>query len=438
MPPSAIQQFLTVLLPTYSQKLPSQLTHLAESLLAQSRQRASNLKPEEEIARAYACCEIACKQLRATCRLPAVKSGGAPCKPAVYKKLLTFLERVLLDEEGSAAHHAQTPKSTTPNGGRRKRAIDGQIKLVEPEATTGTGTPASFLGQIKAASSSKATSRDGTENEAPSWLMPSIRRLCRLFSTPLLAPHVYTGTCVVLRLAGLWPRPEEDGDVGGEVGGGQDANSDSNSDSLFKEDVTGLLIALYLMTLTRMKSGNMTTSVYKSTCSRSVEQLEYKPAASGVEVWIRRINREGYCGQQDWWVSVPEGVFDFDPNPNTLARDSRVARARGARGIIGEENEVENEEEVDVDVDVILSSKRRRKTGGGSGSGGEIEQDQDDDPEGVLLPGLHTMMQNAVDFLSEERTRVYINWKKQFLSKLDRLDKRPGPAASATKATAVQ
>jgi hypothetical protein len=186
-----------------------------------------------------------------------------------------------------------------------------------------------------------------------------------------------------------------------------------------------------------MKTGNMTTSVYKSTCSRTVEQLEYKPAASGVEVWIRRINREGYCGQQDWWVSVPEGVFDFDPNPNTLASDSREPRARGARDAIGEENEVENEEE-DDDVDVILSSKRRRKTGGRSGSGGEIEQDQDDDPEGVLLPGLHTMMQNAVDFLSEERTRVYVNWKKQFLRKLDRLDKRPGPAASATKATAVQ
>ncbi|KIW60801.1 hypothetical protein PV05_00988 [Exophiala xenobiotica] len=408
MAPSAIQQSLAVLIPTYSQKLPPQLTHLAESLLAQSRQRASHLKPEEEIARAYACCEIACKRLRPTCRLPAVKSSGAPCKPAVYKKLLTFLERVL-DEDS-----AQTPKST-PNG--RKRAVDGQIKPVEPTPTTPSktgrgGTPASggFLGRIRAASG-KTTSRDGdgtgAEDEAPSWLMPSIRKLCRLCSTPLLAPHVYTGTCVVLRLAGLWPRPED---------GGEDAESDQNSVS-FKEDVTGLLIALYLMTLTRMKTGNMTTSVYKSTCSKSAEELEYKPAASGVEVWIRRINREGYCGQQDWWVSVPEGVFDFDPNN----KDSRVARS--ASDDVGE-NEVDEEE------DVILSSKRRRKT---SGSG---ESEDEDDPEGVLLPGLHTMMQNAVDFLSEERTRDYVNWKKQFLRKLDRLDKRP--AASATRATAVQ
>ncbi|KIV86897.1 hypothetical protein PV11_02478 [Exophiala sideris] len=392
---SAIQQSLTALLPTYAQKLPAKLIHLSESLLAQSRQRASQLKPDEEIARAYACCEIACKRLRAQCRLPAVKAGGAPCKPAVYKKLVTFLERVL-DEDAAAS----TPRST-PGG--RKRTADGNSKVAIPVPSAITkisnSQPNPFLGKLKA-SANKSDAENLDTNGAPAFLMSSIRRLCKVFSTVLLAPHVYTGTCVVLKLAEIWPR--EDGS----------AAIDENESLI--EEITGLLVALYLMTLTRMMTVKMTTSVYKTTCAKAVEQLNYKPGAAGVEAWIRRINREGYCGKQDWWMSVPESVFDFDPNKKktTTALQTNV--------------------EDDEDEDIILSSKRRRR----SGAKESKDLEERDDPEGVLLPGLLTMMQDSVDFLSEERTRKYEAWKKQFLKKLDKMDKTP--AAGARRAIAVE
>lgn len=48
------------LLPTHNGALPPQLVDLAGSLLAQSRQRASTLKADEDIARAYACAHLAC------------------------------------------------------------------------------------------------------------------------------------------------------------------------------------------------------------------------------------------------------------------------------------------------------------------------------------------------------------------------------------------
>jgi len=58
----AIEQDLTGLLPTLSEALPAELVQLAVSLLAQSKSKASSLKPEEEIARGYACANLACER----------------------------------------------------------------------------------------------------------------------------------------------------------------------------------------------------------------------------------------------------------------------------------------------------------------------------------------------------------------------------------------
>jgi origin recognition complex subunit 6 len=55
-----IEQALLSLMPAQADVLPPQLVQLAESLLAQSRQKASTLKAEEDIARLYACAHLAC------------------------------------------------------------------------------------------------------------------------------------------------------------------------------------------------------------------------------------------------------------------------------------------------------------------------------------------------------------------------------------------
>jgi len=57
--PSSIEHALVTLVPSLN-SLPQELTSLAGSLLAQSRARATNLKPDEEIGRTYACAHIAC------------------------------------------------------------------------------------------------------------------------------------------------------------------------------------------------------------------------------------------------------------------------------------------------------------------------------------------------------------------------------------------
>ena len=59
----SIAQALTGLIPSFTGPLPPELVELAVSLLAQSRNKASSLKAEEEIARSYACANLACERL---------------------------------------------------------------------------------------------------------------------------------------------------------------------------------------------------------------------------------------------------------------------------------------------------------------------------------------------------------------------------------------
>lgn len=58
-----MESTLSALLPAYTAgPLPKPLLNLAAALYAQSRSKAATLKPEEEIARSYACCHLACER----------------------------------------------------------------------------------------------------------------------------------------------------------------------------------------------------------------------------------------------------------------------------------------------------------------------------------------------------------------------------------------
>jgi origin recognition complex subunit 6 len=58
---AAAERNLYSLLPSVG-SLPAELIDLTVSLLSQSRSKAGNLKPEEEIGRGYACANIACER----------------------------------------------------------------------------------------------------------------------------------------------------------------------------------------------------------------------------------------------------------------------------------------------------------------------------------------------------------------------------------------
>ncbi|KAK4895603.1 hypothetical protein LTR27_006386 [Elasticomyces elasticus] len=161
---------LSSLLPTLS-PLPDTLVDLATSLVAQSRARASTLKPEEEIARTYACCHIACERLGKKLGLE-VGKPAPPCQPRVYTKLKTYLSSVL--------RTPTTPRSAARTGNKpasgRGDASTGAsaVKPAEPNSAGRSlrGTPSKRPAPVAGSTPSKRLKRTAaaspTQETAPS------------------------------------------------------------------------------------------------------------------------------------------------------------------------------------------------------------------------------------------------------------------------------
>lgn len=102
MPTTPLQHTLLQLLPHLTTAtLPPTLTSLATSFLAQSRTRASTLRPEEEIARLYACCHIACERLGKKLSLELIAQPNPPMGKKGYERLKLGLGAVLRMEGGT-------------------------------------------------------------------------------------------------------------------------------------------------------------------------------------------------------------------------------------------------------------------------------------------------------------------------------------------------
>ncbi|KAG9767314.1 hypothetical protein KCU88_g7473, partial [Aureobasidium melanogenum] len=348
-------------------------------------------------------------------------TGKAKAKTTAATKKRTASEAGLDNDSGSEAAENDNDELATPSK-----------KQKTPSRTPASRNSRTAFLKAVGDKNKKASTDTDSDRAAPVFVMPSIRKLCKTFGTPLLAPHVYTGTCIVLQLTGLWPQGKAqdtaaaDGDHDYHDGhdnsdGGAGDAGDADTGSSFQESVTGLLIAIYLLTLTRMQTAKMTTSVYKATCSKSVQELAYGPGPEGVEAWIRRINREGYCRGQEWWASVPESVFDFEPNKRVLA---------DADAVLDVDSGDEDDDEDRIISAAAATRRRHRATNEAEQEKNHDEDEEEqEDPPHILLPGLATMMQPAVDFTSDERTRDFDIWKRALLRKLDRLDK----AASNTR-----
>jgi origin recognition complex subunit 6 len=381
---SNIEQSLSLLLPSLSDHLPPELIALSNSLLAQSRNKAGNLKSEEEIARPYACCEIACKRLGAKLKLPALHARP-PCAPRVYKKLLTFLEQALPAKLPAKPTQDDPKKAKDVSSARStpKKAATARSSQSTPRATPKKKSTA-FAGEIGLSRASLQENND--DDGAPAWVMPLIRRLCQTFSTPLLAPHVYTGLCVVLSLANL-------------------EYSQGDEDHTYRNDVAGLTLALFFMVLSRMQRGKVSRESYLADCNSACAVAKGQDIDTGitkqhVDDWIKQISSEEWASGQEWWSSVPEGVFD------------RVGKPPA--------------EELEEDHDVELVSRKKRRV---------REKETEQDPEGTLLPGLGTMMQESIDWLSEDRRAEYLDWRAGIAKRLDRMDKGVGRTRTKVKAS---
>jgi len=79
--PTPIESALIILVPTLN-VLPTELIDLCSSLLAQSRAKATNLKPEEEIGRVFCCAHLG-----------VVRYPPLPCTHTVKSMNITYVDK---------------------------------------------------------------------------------------------------------------------------------------------------------------------------------------------------------------------------------------------------------------------------------------------------------------------------------------------------------
>ncbi|KAI4284553.1 MAG: hypothetical protein L6R38_001319 [Xanthoria sp. 2 TBL-2021] len=361
----AIAQALNSLIPEWNNALPPELIELAGSLLAQSRNKASSLKAEEEIARTYVCAHLACDRLKQSIGLPKI-SYRPPCPPKAYEKLYRQFDSAL------------------STGARRSNR---GTKLLEPVKPTRVSSTTAWNSVKTSASTPYSAGRKRKRELAileqePPWAMKAIRGLCKQVGAPAAPPHIFAGVSSILTIS-----PPN-----------QDSMTENDLERLRSLSVESLIVAVYIFVRTRLsgvKTDPSTFSSQRDTALTVLSQLrdggETSAAidSTSVHEWMQEIKR-GRWTELDWFANVGEGAgLGLDDAEATHVNESD-------RG------------DSDDDEPVVHGNRE------GRGHGPE---------KPYLQPGLNTMMQDRVDYLSDEKRADYQIWKKDILARIDRMEK---------------
>ncbi|KAL8682232.1 MAG: hypothetical protein Q9186_001691 [Xanthomendoza sp. 1 TL-2023] len=269
----AITQALISLIPEWNNALPLELLELAASLLAQSRNKASSLKAEEEIART----------LKRDIGLPKAQPRP-PCPPKVYLKLYRHLDLAL----------AEGRRKITRVPEHRKSATITKDLPITPRKPVRTSSRIQYPARQK-------RKRESTVlEEVPSWVMKAIRGLCKRLDAPAAPPHVFAGVSSILTT----PRPFE-----------QSVEVDEME--VFRSmSVEALIITVYFFVRTRLSGVQLDPKTYLTqkdealTIMSELRGHEESSAAlksTDVENWMREVKR-GRWTELDWFANVKEGA----------------------------------------------------------------------------------------------------------------------------------
>ncbi|PBP25705.1 Origin recognition complex subunit 6 (ORC6) [Diplocarpon rosae] len=174
-----VEQALTNLIPRYSGSLPTELIDLANSLLAQSRNKCSNLKPEEEVARV----------LKTSLDLPPIEPRP-PIPPRVYKQLFAYFDRALISSAARQRARATAGKGVrTPSRALPQRWTPSKEKSLE-----------GFQSQRSAKKGLLFSGKEARDEKVPRWVAPVVRLLCREMQTRRAVPHILAGVESILCL----------------------------------------------------------------------------------------------------------------------------------------------------------------------------------------------------------------------------------------------
>lgn len=363
-----IELALISLMPSYGTDIPPSLVQLASSLLAQSRNQSSTLKAEEEIARMYACANIACDRLKIQLDLPPIEPRP-PVPPRIYKRLYAHLDNIL---------------ATSASGGRRSsgRARTQVTKFGAEDSTTnspsrpvpsrGTPTKNQSLSQFRKNTTpiNKATGTgpNGESERAglPPWIAPVIRFFCTETGSKKLAPTMLAGIESV-----LFPEGQK------------------LEEEWAKGQTTEVVAAVLYHVTIRFQA---------ITAGVPIDIDSYAPIRKEILGILGKARKEVVfvgaedAGAWDGWTTVK--AKDFDAMVEA-AKESEWLESDWYRGI---NDVIQNIGDGDVDMD---------EGDEGTQEGGGRRAD--------------TMFQDRYDFLSESRRADYKTWKEAQLGRIEKL-----------------
>ncbi|TLD34798.1 origin recognition complex subunit 6-domain-containing protein [Venturia nashicola] len=369
------------LLPSITLPLPPELVNLAVSLLAQSRTKASTLKPDEEIARGYACAHVACERLKQALHLPAIVPRP-PCPPRTYKKVFAYLNTVLATKREAGPAEPETPK--------RSRTTSAKATPLKPTPSK-TRTPRSTAKRSSAASS-----------DEPEWMMTAIRTLCQALKTPNAAPHVFTGVSTVLNTI-----KERENDPGPPLRkrprllSAPAANETATPAPTFEAKRIPALIAVVTMYTLSALTAPPSPEEYTALRDTAIKSLlksvpEIKSDTTELVVDIEAFMREATNGwlEMEWYQNIQPAQYSEDEVEQNLGDDG-------------------DEEEDDEGGAVATKASRRR------------EQQKNNRTNNLAAPkrAFGTMMTDATDWLSDERRANYRQWKSKIVQQIDKIEK---------------
>ncbi|KAI9862101.1 MAG: hypothetical protein M1813_004876 [Trichoglossum hirsutum] len=373
----ALELALTGLIPTLDGPLPPELIELSSSLLAQSRTKVSSLKAEEETARA----------LKGTLNLPKIEPRP-PCPPRIYQKLYKYFEATLLPPQPRRRPPNTPTKNTIATTATPARQSPRTPSKQQQQQSRQKPTPRKSSLIPKKATAAK----EPTKPIIPLWVSPSIDRLCTKLLAPAAIPHVLEGVTAIL----TQPSPF--------LSNAKNAPLEDKRDK-----IPALVIAVYFFVTTRLSNQETTGSEYVHQREAAMAVMEADPeflennepfGTKDVDAWLKEISDRGWL-RLDWFDDVPEdtglslGMEEAaEPrsaaegsiptkNPSHTSPSKRPSRLPPARDILNNNN--------------------------------------------TLQVGLGTMMQDRVDYLSEEKRLDFLDWKEEIMTRVDALEQQHEP-----------
>ena len=289
----SVVQALSSLIPALTGPLPPDLIELARSLLAQSRSKASNLKADEEIARAYACANIACERCEAIAMvrseysytdntrrskqklaLPKIESRP-PCPPKVYQRLYKYLDGVL---PGGTRKSARATNLDIPTSS----PVSSPVKPRTP--ARGAHLRPDFL-------KTKTTPKRTTKvPEIPSWVMPAIRELCKKMSATNAPHHIFAGVSSIYL--------------------------SEKTQQVIDLKLSALIVAVYCLVITRLAGVGIAQDEYERQKNLSLAILKesFREVFEGEDVQEIDVDectkqfKDRQWTRMDWFGNIPVGV----------------------------------------------------------------------------------------------------------------------------------